>query len=56
MEKQQQQQKKKNVLRKPVTEEVKSWLKIMFQETRKNPQNRQDRSKCVRLEKLIGGL
>ena len=48
--------KKETFLQKPVTEKLKSWLTIPSQETRETPQNMQERSKCVRLQKLIGGL
>ena len=46
---------KKYFLQKTVKEKLKGWLKIPYKETRKNPQNMQELSKCVRLEKLIGG-
>ena len=47
---------KKYFLQKPVTEKLKSWLTIPYKETRKNPQNMQEWSTCVHLEKLIGAL
>ena len=36
--------------------EMKSWLTIQLKETRKNPQNVQERSSWVRFEKLFGEL
>ena len=35
---------------------MKRWWTIQHKETRKNPQNVQERSSCVRFEKLFGGL
>ena len=43
---------KKYFLKKPVTEKLKSWLTIPYKETRRNPPNMQERSMCVRLEKI----
>ena len=39
--------KTKNLLQKLLTERLNDWLTIPYQETRKNPQNMQERSKCV---------
>ena len=47
---------KEYFLQKPVTEKLKSWLTILHKEIRKNSQDINERSSCVRLEKLFRGL
>ena len=41
---------KKHVLKKPMTEKLQGWLTIPYEETRKNSQNKQERSACGRLD------